>query len=236
MSSTTKEATRFRALLNRLIPFWVDLMPSTNGGEADTPPHEREPGEYDGANVISSKIAGTNRHTVVLDIDHPTYLLKSSTPGHYHLFIDVPGGVDGAAYEHLLKALAIAGVIEHGYRSSAIARGWSAVRLPWIKKTDEERAAAEAAKAEREAAIYAAAREALAPIEKRRTAEATERFRLGIDVPAEVLGKWAEHVSRPPGFASLPGRIESREQALRVQPLTPQEARDRLLLDIEETF
>ncbi len=74
------------------------------------------------------------RHALVLDIDHPTWLMPSTAPDHYHLYVDVPGGITNEKYNALLTALADAGVIEWGYASASIARGWTSVRLPWIAK------------------------------------------------------------------------------------------------------
>lgn len=71
-------------------------------------------------------------HKPVLDIDLPVTVLPSTTPGHFHLFIDCEMG--WYKYVTLLDALANAHVIEQGYRDASVARGFSAVRLPWIRK------------------------------------------------------------------------------------------------------
>lgn len=90
------------------------------------------------ANVVTSlrddEYATPNMHRVVLDIDHPSWLMPSTTPDHYHLYIDVPGGIEQDKYLALLTALADAGVIEWGYASASAARGFTSVRLPWIEK------------------------------------------------------------------------------------------------------
>jgi hypothetical protein len=39
-------------------------------------------------------------------------------------------------YKRLLVALADAGVIEHGYANVSVARRFTALRLPWIKKEE----------------------------------------------------------------------------------------------------
>ncbi len=96
----------------------------------------------DNANVVTSLIADSGRtfdngetiHTLVLDIDHPAWLMPSTTPGHYHLYIDVPGGIPVVAYSNLLDALANARVIEAGFAGASKARGFTSVRLPWIQK------------------------------------------------------------------------------------------------------
>jgi hypothetical protein len=97
-------------------------------------------GTLSDANVVSSKrIApgandGETRHSLVLDIDHPAWLIPSTTPGHYHLYIDVPGGLNESMYFAVLELLARAGVIEEGYANASKARGYSSARLPWIEK------------------------------------------------------------------------------------------------------
>jgi hypothetical protein len=75
-------------------------------------------------------------HKVVLDIDLPAQLLPSTTEGHYHLIIDK--AMSWVAYGRLLDALAEAGVIEAGYRDASRARGYTCVRLPWVKKEARE--------------------------------------------------------------------------------------------------
>lgn len=185
------EATDLRTLIGRLTTWVVDLVPSHSRTAPARAPQEAV---LDRANVVSSRIKDTNRHMVVLDIDHPTYLVRSSTPGHYHLYIDVPGGIDAPAYENLLKALAFAGVVEHGYVSSAIERGWSAVRLPWIKKGAPEGGPTR----EREAAQKMADQVLAAKRDLARLAS-----KVAGQVPAESLGKWS--VNREPMPDGRPG-------------------------------
>ena len=74
------------------------------------------------------------RHMVLLDLDVPAHLVPSSTYGHSHLYIDVPGGVPADVYWELVRALAKAGVIEPGYAGVSEERGYTALRLPWIHK------------------------------------------------------------------------------------------------------
>lgn len=92
--------------------------------------------DLDTANVLSSQVVnGKNIHRPVLDIDLPVTVLPSSTPGHCHLLIDTFMTWD--AYAAILQALAKAGVIEVGYRRESMLRGFTAIRLPWIKKETE---------------------------------------------------------------------------------------------------
>lgn len=90
------------------------------------------------ANLITSKTErypyGVEYHRPVLDIDFPAELIPSSTPGHYHLYLDKQ--IPKASYMQLLRDLARAGIIQQGFADSAIERGASSARLPWIKKDD----------------------------------------------------------------------------------------------------
>ncbi len=71
-----------------------------------------------------------------LDIDHPALLEPSSTPGHYHLFLDVP--MSWRAYRRLLRALYRGGVIGRNAYWRSLDRGASFVRPPGVVKTREE--------------------------------------------------------------------------------------------------
>lgn len=71
-------------------------------------------------------------HRPLLDIDMPAKLIPSTTPGHFHLFIDRE--MPWCQYARLLRALGRAGILEPGYVTASLERGYSAVRLPWVKK------------------------------------------------------------------------------------------------------
>ena len=97
------------------------------------------------ANVVSSIMrghtpapggGGSGHHLPVLDLDVPAVLIPSSTDGHWHLYLDVQ--VPDAAYWPMLEALATAGVLEGGYVGASKARGYTSVRLPWVKKSAVE--------------------------------------------------------------------------------------------------
>jgi hypothetical protein len=89
--------------------------------------------EYDHlANAISSEIVGSSLHAPVLDIDFEARLVPSSTPGHYHLYLD--RAVAWPAYEKVLRALAEAGLQEEGYVSASIDRRATFVRKPGVVK------------------------------------------------------------------------------------------------------
>lgn len=85
----------------------------------------------DEAHVICSQDKLGN-HRPILDIDFPVHVVPSSTEGHFHLFLDKQMNFD--TYMRLLAALANAGIIESKYASVSEARGYTSVRLPWIRK------------------------------------------------------------------------------------------------------
>lgn len=85
------------------------------------------------ANAISSMIPDeTDMHAPVLDIDFPAKLVPSSTPGHFHLYLDTK--VPWPKYEKLLWALAEAGIIEQGYAQASVSYRATVVRKPGVKK------------------------------------------------------------------------------------------------------
>jgi hypothetical protein len=134
--SESERAAGLRALINRLATYKV-LTWSQSSNDPDLP-SDRVPAQVKDANVVSSLDNNNGRHAVVLDIDHPAWLVASSTPGHFHLYIDVPGGIPKNQYMDLLNTLSACGVIESGYARASMQRGHSAVRLPWIKKKKEK--------------------------------------------------------------------------------------------------
>jgi hypothetical protein len=85
------------------------------------------------ANIMTSEIEGApGYHRVVLDIDMHAELIPSSSPDHFHLVIDKV--IEKDKYFELLNALANAGVIEEGYARASLVRGYSAIRVPWVRK------------------------------------------------------------------------------------------------------
>lgn len=88
----------------------------------------------DEANIITS-IDGESfgmYHRPVIDIDFESALVPSSTPGHYHLYIDKL--IPSQDYFDLLDALAKVELVQPAVAKYARERGYSAVRLPWISK------------------------------------------------------------------------------------------------------
>lgn len=71
-------------------------------------------------------------HKPVLDIDMPVKIFESTTPGHFHLFIDKE--LDWDSYCKLMDVMAEVGILEQGYVNASKQRKYSAIRLPWVKK------------------------------------------------------------------------------------------------------
>jgi hypothetical protein len=92
----------------------------------------------DEANILTSEAQGRpGIHKFMIDVDLPVVLVPSTTPGHAHLYIDVD--IEWPRYVELLRALALAGVIEMGYARASIHRGYTSLRPPWVPKTDDEK-------------------------------------------------------------------------------------------------
>lgn len=95
----------------------------------------------DHAQVISSEIRycmgphdWQGQHFVLLDLDVPAHLYPSSTPGHSHLYIEVPLTWD--QYAPLLEMLAQLGIVEPGFVKVSKKRKATMLRLPWVKKEE----------------------------------------------------------------------------------------------------
>lgn len=88
----------------------------------------------DQAAVITSEDQFSERHYPVLDLDYHARLIPSSTPDHYHLYLDRP--VDWGKFVVVLDAMADAGLLEDGYVKASKERKYTCVRLPWVGKAD----------------------------------------------------------------------------------------------------
>ena len=88
--------------------------------------------------MVTSLVGGTGipgMHKPVLDIDMPVRVEPSSTPGHFHLYIDRAMYWD--QLRQLLDALHAAGILEKGYVEASKRRRYTAVRLPGVTKGDD---------------------------------------------------------------------------------------------------
>lgn len=144
-----------RALLAKQQCFAVEYW----GADSDSPDYrDRDTADLNEAHVVSSadratwnkpkvKIGPVTQlddlfgleeyevplHRIVIDVDHQAHLVESSTPGHHHLYVEIPP-VPWDDYVKWLEASALIGLVSPGYVNACISRGHSDVRLPWIHK------------------------------------------------------------------------------------------------------
>lgn len=71
-------------------------------------------------------------HMPVIDIDLPCAWVPSTNEHHGHLYINQVVTFDGLV--EILEVLEKHGIVQSGYRAAAEARGYSAVRVPGLKK------------------------------------------------------------------------------------------------------
>lgn len=120
-------------MVDRELPLEGQILRNAplRGGYVDT--EEPPVASTDDATVITSEVEGEpGMHRVVLDIDMPGCMVPSTTPGHHHLYVDKK--LSWEDYRRLIWVLADLGLVEEGYASSSDARGYTAVRLPWVAK------------------------------------------------------------------------------------------------------
>lgn len=86
------------------------------------------------SNLVGSQLKDSDLHAPAFDIDVPHGLIESSTPGHGHLFFDVP--MPWKKYKKLLKVMGECGILEEGYVKASLARKGSYLRMPWEKKQE----------------------------------------------------------------------------------------------------
>lgn len=104
----------------------ADLSPDYDGAERIECSKEE-------ANVVSSLTQGfDNTHMPVLDIDYSAELIPSTTPGHFHLYLNRE--ISWEQYRRLLLSMADCGLLEEGFMDASLGRGKSFVRLPHVKK------------------------------------------------------------------------------------------------------
>lgn len=72
------------------------------------------------------------RHMIALDVDVPVQVYPSSTPGHSHLYIEKP--VTQVEMMRVVGLLAQLGIVEDGYAEASAERGYTCLRLPWVRK------------------------------------------------------------------------------------------------------
>lgn len=89
------------------------------------------PTTEENANLIGS-LTDKGMHMPLLDIDYDAALLPSSTPGHFHLYLNK--AIKWDVYKKFLEAAAEAGIIQKGYADWSLARSQSFLRKPGVKK------------------------------------------------------------------------------------------------------
>lgn len=120
---TNPDDTELRTLRKVVFSAGNEYDPNNNGVVVD----------LDEANIICSDALGWSEwHYPVIDIDFPIKAIPSSTPGHFHLYIDMP--IPWEKYMTILEAMADAGIVQPGYVAASIRRGHTDVRLPWCAK------------------------------------------------------------------------------------------------------
>lgn len=87
---------------------------------------ECDPSEADLVGSLSMN--GKDVHYPAIDVDLKISAVQSSTPGHYHLYIDK--GMSWRQYKRLLRAMVKAGIVEPGYYKMAKRRGQTFLRTP----------------------------------------------------------------------------------------------------------
>lgn len=96
---------------------------------------DRHP-QDENANVVSSHLGPSGLHAPIIDLDFPHLYVPSTTPGHGHLYFNVP--TRRWRMFVLLWGLYLTGNIEKGYFLWSLRRGGTFVRRPGVKKTTEE--------------------------------------------------------------------------------------------------
>lgn len=106
----------------------------TDGGSYDVPREQiMNLARREEADLVSSETVDGN-HAPAIDIDLPCRLVESSTPQHFHLYIDKP--MPWKQYKKLLKALVKAGIVERGYYHMAKRKKASFLRVEGKPKSE----------------------------------------------------------------------------------------------------
>lgn len=87
---------------------------------------------YDDSEGGAGEPANQWLHWPVIDIDRECAWVPSTNPGHGHLYINYGVSFDGLI--EILTVLTKHGVVQPGFLDAAKERGYSAVRVPGVKK------------------------------------------------------------------------------------------------------
>lgn len=114
------------------------IIPEITVDPLDNPDEYEDPhlptDDMAAADVVTSATKDGRAHRPFLDIDFRAELIPSTTPGHFHLYLDKE--MSWPKYRRLLNVLAEVGILERGYVNASIDREYTSVRLPWVKKPE----------------------------------------------------------------------------------------------------
>lgn len=134
-------------MIGRTVHWKEDLKDTGDGYDGATKPYTMKvvDQKWDPANFINgpgrkpkpepnlvSSLTDDGYHAPAIDIDLPTHLVPSSTPGHFHLYFDKK--MKWKEYEKLLKVMVEVGLVEQGFYEQAKRFQQTYLRLPHIKK------------------------------------------------------------------------------------------------------
>lgn len=138
--------SRWQSWMAERMPFraWLALTGDSQNVDNRQPLADRIQCTEDEATLVSSRVKydglaadffGDNWHMPVLDIDYSAHLVESSTPGHYHLYLNQ--AIEWNDYKKLLKCMERCGLLQPGFVRNSIRRGASFARLPGVLKGTE---------------------------------------------------------------------------------------------------
>lgn len=85
------------------------------------------------ANLVSS-VTREGMQVPIIDLDYPHAYIPSASPGHGHLYLNVP--ISRWRWWVLMIGLRVGGVIEKGFFVWSLRRGGNFTRLPGAVKSD----------------------------------------------------------------------------------------------------
>lgn len=107
--------------------FWITLTGFLKDGYRDDSVDDYRRVSRSKALLVGS-LCKDGLHAPVLDIDFSAELIPSTTPGHFHLYLDKK--MTWEKYSQLLEALYEAGIIQRGFYDMSLDRKQSMVLLP----------------------------------------------------------------------------------------------------------
>lgn len=86
---------------------------------------------------VSGSLLDDGRHAAILDLDFDHTYVPSTESNHAHLYLNLP--ISKFRWFVLMCALRYAKVVEQGFFMWSLRRGQNFARLPWVKKSSEEK-------------------------------------------------------------------------------------------------